>query len=640
MAQTSTERSAKHHAKEKADAKEEAWEAHAATLTGIEDPVDWAKEHYHQEKDMPWLPYSYLATLMRVAHRKDGPRTIALWKASQLGFTQMTCALHAYLVGERDKKVVVAMPKDERADEYYKRFISPMYTNVNVLSALQGAHDYNSVSGKVKVFSTGAESSTQGAGVSDRYSSFTADLMVLDELDRYPILGEGDAVFLSQRAVRNRRGVVLCGSTPTTEHGPSQIENAYKNRDIAFVFAVSCPECSEFVPLEWEQMRFDKKGTRAKRAASAKYICQICKQSWTYEKLEPALNCGRWVEASYDDADNWPQPVEGGAYIEEDGTLRTAGGKKKDWPRSAGFAIWAAYSVWYPWPDMIDRWLEAQHDSQKLRVVCENDLARPFSDAQTEVSQSAILQHAYDDTVPMKPAEKRKFRAAYKHHSLGVIGVDVQQDFVSVLVTLWGPEYRCVVVDRQEFVGETDRYGGAAWRHFNGWLRKNPRYEKCEPYLMAVDTSFRQVETILNLNSTPFRGHVYAVQGRAGSWPSHKPGTANVKGRGYRIYTLGVDDLKRTVVAGLNSGRMQVDVSLAERLKGELTAERLVTEMRKGREYDYWKQNAGQQNEAFDCLVYSLAAMKIANVQEHPPRTRGVCLARAEDAQMHLGAVV
>ena len=334
--------------------------------------VEWMHQHYPISRRLfddeevldPWLPKRYLADMVRVLEHPARPTSIALWKGAQLGFTQTMLGYHAYCVFEKVQRVLIVMPNNYEATDYNKSNVDPIYTKCKLLKGLKESTSYlTAVKGRHKTFDTGAESNVQGGGTPARYRSKVVQVQCLDELDGYEqdIGGEGDPFTLSTRAVRNSGGLLIAGSTPTEANGPSQIIAAWRQAAVKFVYCVRCPLCHELDWLEWERFEWDKEGDLFTRAASVRFKCRSCGDTWTHDRLDDAIEAGRWQEAEVPE-EGYPPPNFAGRWI-DDGTLMDDGVACDDWPRSVGFAINALHSVWSDWTDAVSRWLVAQGDA-------------------------------------------------------------------------------------------------------------------------------------------------------------------------------------------------------------------------------------------------------------------------------------
>ena len=587
-----------------ADARE-----HAASLVTGAEAADWCAEHYLLRRRDAWRKIRYLTSIMEVFSRKpeDRPRVGALWKGSQLGFSEAMCAYAGWRVGEQQERCVVAMPNDGEANKWHRRFARPMLEYVPVLKALcRAREDQRGGLGRHVEFHTGAQMLVQGAKTADRYASFVAEFLLLDELDRYEVLAEGNPMALSLRPIKATNGVLLAGSTPTSAHGPSQIVEQYRKSEAKFTYAVKCPCCKQYDALVWEQMQWDETGTATERAETVRHECGKCGKPWRWERLREAVQGGRWQEAEIDDADQFPRLKEGGLHIGPGGALKR-GRKRERWPETAGFALWSGYSTWdsWTWATMVSQWLEAQGSTTKTRVFVEQNLARVWFDADSFATVGDLEKHSFESLDDI-PDEAR----------LGVCSVDVQQSgWLSALLTVWDQKGNVWIADRAEFMGEVERMDGSAWNLFKQWFESSPLIAGRRQHLLAIDAGFHPDIVVANLRRIGHR-HGYAVLGRAG-WerPLAAVSHSKVKGKVRRTYLVaGTDNAKSEMVAGMTSGRVRVLRDLIPTIGKELVAETVGERVVLGRKHRYWRQDY-ERNEALDCLVYALSAWTMAKVR-------------------------
>jgi phage terminase large subunit GpA-like protein len=113
---------------------------------------------------------------------------------------------------------------------------------------------------------------------------------------------------------------------------------------------------------------------------------------------------------------------------------------------------------------------------------------------------------------------------------------------------------------------------------------------------------------------------VYAVIGRDGQRPIVSSPSPRRWGRNQRevpLYTVGVDAAKALFISRLGlteKGHGYVHMPLVdwadEELAAQLTSERLVTRFSKGVPSQIWKK-IRPRNEALDCAVYAIAALRL-----------------------------
>lgn len=597
MADRHTEQIVSHQRRQRADAKDEALRLAEAARTGL-GFRQWAPKHFTVRPREKWREIRYLMDMAQVIVHPKGPRTVALLKSSQLGYSMLLAAVHAWLVGERDSRVVFALPTDVDASRFFRSYVNGIFQRVERLRLLIDAQpDVTAMRGRHREFDTGGSSRVQGAGTEDRFASFVADLVVLDELDRYIPLLEGDSLTLSKRAVQNTGGVVVAGSTPTSAHGASQICAAYRNSDAQFVWAVKCPGCGELDDLRWERLHWDEDGDPDERGASARYACGSCGLMWGHGKLRRAIEGGAWVEGRYEDEAQFPTMVENGLRVDRGGNLVGPKGGRKTWPKSAGFALMGLNSQWRSWPDAVTEWLKSQGDAGRLRVFVETYLARPWMDEGDRVDHGAVRRQALEK----RPDDCRMI----------VLAVDVQDGWLSAAVFAYGPGEKSVLLERREFNGDVDKVGGAAWSELNGWLATGPRWDGYGITVTAVDTGYQSDMVVRNAAGLTGAGTVLLVKGGTGfAHATWKRGKTVVAGVPRRLYMLGVDGCKVTMVQRYVNGHARVLDSIPDEVLAELEAEELVWAKTLGRKRRRWSQIA-DRNELLDQSVYALAAVRI-----------------------------
>ena len=295
--------------------------------------LKWAEQCYSIRPSEPWVPVRYIADFMATVIAPD-VRRVVLWKSSQVGATQAFTALHGWLVGEQDARVVVAMPTELEARKLYRRIISPLHERVDRLAKMQMAlPDRRARAGPHRTFPTGAESLVQGATSADRYASFVADLLVLDELDRYPTLDEGDALTLSMRAVSGTPTEPWPAAAPPPAP-TAQARSSPRGRTRTSCSLSPYPARCAASATTWSGNAWS--GRRKAHGPSAPVQCATSAPSaavsgHTSGCATPVAH-GRWQEAELERGREFPSLVRDNPhYVTRHGTLRR-GKRKADWP--------------------------------------------------------------------------------------------------------------------------------------------------------------------------------------------------------------------------------------------------------------------------------------------------------------------
>ena len=602
----------------KHEAQRLAWEEFQSRRRKDLDIADWMvacsplSRYMDDEEEVvkPWVPHKYLVDFAHVAVAKDGPREMAVWKASQLGFTKLIVSMAAREVLERSKKVVFMMPTDGEADRFNFNHIGDLEETVLAWSPLRDAGDRNDTRGKRKSFANAGKLATIGGTSPNRYRSHTVDYMFLDEIDGYPrdIGGEGSPWLLSKGRVRNTRGKLIAGSTPTGADGESMIVKTWSEADLRLMWVVMCPVCDEYEALDWDRFEWPVDGAIDERSAAVKYRCGQCGETWGYDSLAGAMESGRWQEAFLnDDTDDlYPSLARAGSphWIGAGGVLMR-GDDEVSWPRYVGFAINALHSPWYPWSDMLNDWLKAQGDETEMKVFSETVLARPWRESEGEQVQPSTLR---SQSIPLADMPE--------DYKFSVVVIDVQKDWLSASVWIYGTERRCLLVHQERFDGDIER-GGKAWKDCIAWLKSgDSRFRRRAPRAVAIDVGYQMtqcMEMVPVIKRAIGGKPVMAVKGGRG-WgkASSTRSTTSVGKRRRVFYSLCTNDLKVSVMKGLANGRIRIRAEgLPEGIEEELTSEHLVTEIRDNMPYKRWKKwTPGTRNEALDQAVYAQALIE------------------------------
>ena len=105
------------------------------------------------------------------------------------------------------------------------------------------------------------------------FRSFSARVVILDDVDGFGEFGEGNVMTLAKaRADAFSNKMIFINSTPTTE-GESNIEKEYEDSDQREYF-MPCPECEELIKFEWENFVFDSKDYEL--LSDVSFSCKHC----------------------------------------------------------------------------------------------------------------------------------------------------------------------------------------------------------------------------------------------------------------------------------------------------------------------------------------------------------------------------
>ncbi len=132
------------------------------------------------------------------------------------------------------------------------------------------------------------------------FRSFSARVVILDDVDGFGEFGEGNVMTLGKaRADAFSNKMIYINSTPTIE-GESNIEKEYEESDQREYF-MPCPECKELINFKWEYFQFEHKDYEL--IGEVQYSCKHCgclideyQKTWMMNKK----NGAKWIPQNPD----------------------------------------------------------------------------------------------------------------------------------------------------------------------------------------------------------------------------------------------------------------------------------------------------------------------------------------------------
>lgn len=356
--------------------------------------------------------------------------TITVMTSAQVGKTSCIENILGYIMDMDPGPVMCVQPRVEDAEDFSKDRLDSMIRDTPRLFKIFGDQKSKTSGNTIlkKKFPggflkmAGANSPASLAAKSIRY-------LLLDEIDRFPVSAkeEGDPIKLATKRTNNfYNKKIFQFSTPTIK-GSSKIEEAFNNSDRGRLM-VECPHCGKKIILSFKQLRYADND-----ASTAVYECQEC-SALIDEALKPML-------------------LKGATFV-----------KQRETKKHAGFWFNELYSPWRKWKDIVQDWLDAQGDSEKLKVFVNTSLAETW-----EIKGEA-------------PEWKRIYqrREAYKLNIVPMRGcfltaaVDVQKDRLEVEIKAWGERLENWSIDHRIFMGDPDK-DESVWKKIDDLF-----YEKFE----------------------------------------------------------------------------------------------------------------------------------------------------------------
>jgi phage terminase large subunit GpA-like protein len=540
----------------------------------------------------------YLTEIMDSLSEHSAVRQVTFIKSSGVGGTEAMYNWICYVMLHlQNKDLLVVVPTLELRDRSFNPRLAKMLDESPALAKLTPSAQRNRANrGDLLEYGARARVIKAGANSPDSLRSDHLPYVICDEVDAFPwdVGGEGDPMTLIENRQRTfSRAKTYLVSTPTTE-GTSRIALQYSRSDQRR-YHVPCPHCGELQALE-----FGGAGTghglkwrlgpeqpgEPPQAIAAWYVCQHCGAEIEEKHKPDMLAAGRWIAKH-------PQRKHHRGYHLN--------------------ALYAPTGLGLGWLKIAQKWLDVQGDSAELKAFVNTYLGEVWREIGDSVEAGSLLARleAYDPVacpVLLKTA-----------------GVDVQKDRLEASIVGWGAGEEAWLIDHLILPGDTTQQ--------QVWDDLHDALIEAGVRLAGIDTGFN---TSMVHDFCATRAWAVPVKGISGAG---RPLVEDERRRRQRLRArrkrarpvepLGVDQAKTLIYARLKlpapgPGYIHFPQTPAfdDEYFAQLAAERLVTKVRGTRPFQEWVQ-LRPRNEALDCLVYALAAARLA------PMLAGIVLPRA-----------
>lgn len=517
----------------------------------------------------------YLREIMDHLSVTSPTQRIVLMFAAQLGKTEVGLNWLAYIMHHAPAPTLVVLPTLEVRKRWVRQRLDPMLTETPVIAALfdarrkrdaGNAEDLKDFPGGMLVIG--------GANSAASLASMPIKFVLCDEVDRFPweVGQEGDPLgLIDERTKTFPRRKVLLVSTPTVK-GASRIEMEYEQSDMR-EYHVPCPHCGEYQVLRWRRPDGSYGLIHNSATGAVYYACEHCGERIEEHHKPQMLAAGRWI------AQHPERRVRG---------YRLSG-------------LYSPLGLGFSWPELWDKWLEAHGDSANLKRFINTTLGESWEEQGDAIDDLALIARLedYPERIPA---------------SLTSAGVDVQKDRVEASIVKWGAGEEAWLIDHLILPGDTARP--------EVWADLDAELKQAGVQIAAVDSGYN---TSMVYDFCRARRWAIPIKGVTGMG---RPLVEDEKRRrqrmrrktksGVQVEPIGVDQGKALIYARLKliqPGQGYVhfprDPAFDDEYFAQLAAEKLVTKVRGTRPFQEWIQTR-PRNEALDCLLYALAAMRLS----------------------------
>jgi phage terminase large subunit GpA-like protein len=501
-------------------------------------------------------------------------KEVVVMAGAQLGKTEALLNIIGYFIHNEPAPILCVQPTLDMAQSFSKdRVTAGLLKSTPCLQdKVKDARSRDSGNTTLhKTFSGGALTMA-GSNSPSSLASRPIRVLLLDEVDRYPQSAgsEGSPTLLAKKRTAtfwNRK--IIQVSTPTNK-GASAIEDAFELSDKRY-YEVPCRHCDEYQVLRWANVKWTKDDPD-----SAAYCCEHCGTLWTDSDRRWAIRNGEW------------QATE-------------------EFTGIAGFHISGLYSPWTPLADGVKDFLAARKNPEHLKVWTNVYLAETWEDAGEQIECMDLAERR-------EPTEKIPEEVL-----LLTCGVDVQDNRLELSLIGWQQNDCSIVLDHITLFGDPST--PQLWQSLDTHLLRNYDTEDGRQLPISatcIDSGGHFTNSVYQYCKKNYGRRIFAIKGVGGDGKAiaGKPSKNNIAK--CPLFPIGVDTVKDLVFARLkiekdSPGHVRFSDKLTNDYFEMLTAEKAMIKFHKGfKKRVYVKIRP--RNEALDCMVYSVAAYAIINV--------------------------
>ena len=354
---------------------------------------------------------------------EDGPRTMVIQKCARAGFTKCIVAVAAYGV-LKSHNILAVLPRIRDSIGFRDDALAPTLSEIYGDIAHFGGCTWSKSELQLRPRAYSPVQSIKILyGNSADLRRVQASIACADELDAFDadIGGDGALFERLNSRLRESRGRLLAGSTPTRKGSVLDMAMRGEVTDLVFDWCWRCPSCDHWQDFDFERLN------------ETRLACAECGEAHSEGDIRKTDQ--RW------------QALKDGRYISADGQSLNEGA----WPYAVAFRINALAVPSLAWADLLQAERKAR-TPESMKVV-KNEVHGVFFGASgRSVSLEELL-------------ESRETGLASDPARLRVMGVDVQKDRIEAVCVEYDTDTEhAYVLDYQAVEGDTDIAGRGAWQ--------------------------------------------------------------------------------------------------------------------------------------------------------------------------------
>jgi phage terminase large subunit GpA-like protein len=491
--------------------------------------------------------------------------------SAQISKTTILENILLYIIGLDPAPTLMVLADENMAKAFSRERLDPMIRDNPVLHSKIKTSKSNDADNSVflKRFPSGHLALTW-AGSKAGLQSRPVRYLLMDETDAYPADSRDPSSLAVKRTTAFWNRKIIYASTPSTPDGKI---NVMFNQSDKRYFWVPCPSCSEKMKYEWSNVKWesDKTSEPHKHFPDSAYIlCPSCGYHISDTERVIATRQGEWV-----------------AEQESRGI--------------AGFHINELYSPFVSLSDVVNNFLQAKESVTTYREWTNEVLGEPFQVQGDQLDLSNIYNRREDwgSKVPM-------------NCGVLIMGADVQADRIEASVWGFGRNNELWLIDHTVIKGNPeDRY---VWDELTEFREKKYLHESGNQLhirLCAIDAG-HLAKKVFEYQAQSAHS-VFAVRGN-----SHPQLTIiqHSKKPDYPVYWVATDICKdiifdrfRNIIPGPRY--IHLPMWADEKYCSQLTSNERKEYKSMGKTSTRWIKKAHANDEALDCLVYSMALFEL-----------------------------
>lgn len=518
---------------------------------------------------------------------------ITMVAGSQVGKSEMQLNIIGYIIDQAPGSILYIQPNLDAARKFSKQRVAPMIRDSKKLKSkvhnIKSRGSGNTILQKSFpggiLTMCGSESAAALCSTPTRY-------VIGDERDRWSTSAgtEGDPWELAkarQTTFYNQKAVEV--STPTIK-GASNIETAFKN-GTQERWCHRCPSCGEYTNIVFDLVRFS-------------YETRVVKNKEFYDVTVHGFACPHCGTITPENEIR-KQPAK---WIAENPSAYESGHRS--------FWLNAFSSPWTPWAKVIQAFLKARKDPEKLKVVF-----------------NTMFGELWEDRGDLADEEEMLKRREYYEAELpdGVLaltcGVDTQDNRLEYEVVGHGLFGETWGIKKGYIMGRPD--SKSVWERLDDVVDHIYRFKNgkgLKIMITCVDSGGHFTQDVYEQCRLREHKHIFPIKGKGGDGIPFvgKPSRIYIKGDKHKsvwLYSIGVDAGKATIMDNLRvqePGAKYCHFSRAEEsmydlnyFNGLLSEKLVLSKTKSGNRWTWEKLPGHRANEALDCRNYAMAAFRI-----------------------------